>query len=162
MVILLLYISWKYSGLTKSFNNNRRYNNLGYSINDIIEFVENETGAKNVKPEDDIFEDLGCVGDDFHELIDKYAAKFNVEMYRYLWYFHTDEEGWNIGGLFFKPPYKRVERMPITPNTLLSFANSGKWEMHYPSHHLPKFRLDILINRICVVCFIMYIFYTCS
>jgi hypothetical protein len=80
--------------------------------------------------------------DDFHELIEKYAVELNVDMNAYLWCFHSDEEGQNIGGLFFKPPYRRVTRIPVTPDKLISFAISGKWSMQYPSHNLPKFRVD--------------------
>jgi len=90
------------------------------------------------------------VGDDFHEMIEKYAKKYSVEMKGYLWYFHADEEsGWNnIGGWFFKPPYSRVARIPITPLMLTDFANRGKWDLQYPEHKLPKKRSDILINQI--------------
>jgi hypothetical protein len=57
-----------------------------------------------------------------------------------------DEEGQNLGGLFFSPPYQRVSRIPVTPDKLLLFANLGKWHMQYPTHKLPKFRLDILMT----------------
>lgn len=132
---------------------------MTYSINDIIEFVEDHVGARNVQPTDDIFGDLGCVGDDFHELIDKYAKKFQVDVSAYLWYFHADEEGYSIGRLFFKPPYERVTRIPITPDILLLFANSGKWDITYPGHTLPKSRKDLLINGIFVCVLLAYILY---
>lgn len=131
------------------------------SIHDIIDLVKEKSGADDVNELTDIFEDLGCVGDDFHELIEEYAKKYNVDMTSYLWYFHADEEGgWNsIGNIFFKPPYQRVKRIPVTPLMLLKFAMQKKWEVSYPEHHLPKRRYDIIINRIMVILFIIVIIY---
>ena len=40
--------------------------------------------------------------DDFHELIEKNAVESNVDMNAYLWCFHSDEEGQNIGGLILQ------------------------------------------------------------
>jgi hypothetical protein len=40
--------------------------------------------------------------DDFHELIKKNAVESNVDMNAYLWCFHSDEEGQNIGGLILQ------------------------------------------------------------
>jgi len=74
-----------------------------YSLEEIITFVEEQTGSEQVKETDDIEEDLGCTGDDFDELMMAYADQFKVDMSSYLWYFHTVEEGsWNsFGGMFF-------------------------------------------------------------
>jgi hypothetical protein len=120
----------------------------------ILSLIEDHTGVDNseLTPATDIFRDLGCVGDDFHELIEKYAEQFNVDMSEYLWYFHADEEGSNfIGGAFFNPPYLRVERIPITPALLLKFALLGKWKINYPEYKLPKKRWDLVINQIVII-----------
>lgn len=119
------------------------------SIDGIIKFVECETGLDNVKVDTDIFHE-GVVGDDFHDLIEKYTEKYSVEMTDYLWYFHCDEEGASIGGFFIDPPNRRVDRIPITPLILLEFANSGKWKINYPEHKLPEKRYDIMINQFLV------------
>ncbi|RTL59052.1 MAG: DUF1493 family protein [Sphingobacteriales bacterium] len=131
------------------------------SIHDIIDLVKEKTGDDDVNESTDIFEDLGCVGDDFHELIEEYAKKYNVDMTSYLWYFHADEEGgWNsIGGTFFKPPYERIKRIPVTPLMLLKFATKGKWEISYPEHHLPKRRYDIITNQIVLILFLIVVVY---
>lgn len=119
------------------------------SIIEILEFVKEEIGTKKVAEDSDIENDLGCYGDDFHDLIEKYSKRFNVDMTTYLWYFHTGEEGGgSIGGLFFKPPNSRVERISITPKMLLEFAENGKWNVKYPEHKIPEKRYDILINQI--------------
>jgi hypothetical protein len=130
-----------------------------YDINNINAFLVKWTGKKKVKETDDIDYDLGCTGDDFHELIDSYGKTFNVDMSQYLWYFHTQEEGNNIGGLFFKPPNLRVKHIPVTPQLLLENANKGKWDVNYPEHKLPEKRYDLIINKVLfyvVVVFILY------
>jgi len=99
----------------------------------------------------DIERDLGCTGNDFFELTDAYAKEFNVDMSGFLWYFHTQEEGWNIGGSFFPAPYHRVERIPVSPAMLVDFASTGKWSIDYPPHGLPKTRWDIRVNGILLV-----------
>ena len=131
------------------------------TINDILNLVKEKTGANNINPETDIFSDLGCVGDDFHELIDEYAKRFSIDMSGYLWFFHADEEGISVGGLFFKPPYEKVKRIPITPTILLHYANEGKWSMKYPAYKLPKRRFDLIINLITVIVVVIWIILTC-
>jgi hypothetical protein len=133
--------------------------NMPLQIDDIIEFVKEQSGLKDVNEDSDIFKDLGCTGDDFHELIGLYAKQFNVDMSSYLWYFHADEEGNNIGGVFFLPPYKRVIRIPVTPFMLFNFAQSGRWGVVYPVHEIPKRRYDLLINGILILGFIGYLIY---
>ncbi len=139
---------------------------IKYSIDNIKSFIVDKTGCKEneVTSTCDIVNDLGCSGDDFHELIDEYATKFNVKMENYLWYFHTDEEGHSnsIGRIFFKAPYERVKQIPVTPTLLLESANAGKWLFIYPEHSLPKRRYDILINQILIVLLIVFVIYKCA
>lgn len=126
-------------------------------INEIITFLEKTIGLDDIHQDSDIVADLGCYGDDFHELMDAYAAKFNVDMSQYLWYFHTKEEGDgnSLGGFFFKPPYERVTRIAVTPKVLLNFAETGLWHIDYPEHHLPKRRYDFLINKFILILFLI-------
>lgn len=133
-----------------------------YSKQQIDGFIKEKTGVDELKPTDDLLNDQGICGDDFHELIDEYAKTFNVDMKEYLWYFHADEEGgWNsIGGSFFKPPYKRVSHISVTPLMLLEFANKGRWDVHYPAHKLPRSRWDIIINQILFVLFMSWALYS--
>lgn len=132
-----------------------------YVVEDIIEFVKEETAVREVNATDDLFNDLGCVGDDYYEFMQAYSTRFKVDMTAFLWYFHADEEGQNLGGVFFKPPYMRVEHIPVTPNLLLEFANKGKWEIDYPKHKLPKRRYDMLINYAIGFLLIAYVIYSC-
>ena len=126
--------------------------------NEIIEFVKKNTGLKNITSDTDIFEN-GVGGDDFHELIEDFAKTYSVDMTNYLWYFHADEEGgrMSIGGFFFDQPYKKVQRIPVTPLLLTEFANKGKWEIEYQKHQISKKRYDLLINTILFIAVIVWL-----
>ncbi|MBX2978859.1 MAG: DUF1493 family protein [Flavobacteriales bacterium] len=93
-------------------------------LNDLL---SEQIGAARdmIKMDTDIEADLSCTGDDFHELMDTYSKQFNVDMSEYIWYFHTQEEGFNIGSMLFAPPNERVERIPVTPVMLIKFAEQG-------------------------------------
>lgn len=125
-------------------------------LNEIIDFIRDTSGIDEINPESDIFK-LGIVGDDFFEIIDQYSEIYGVDMTTYLWYFHSNEEGHSFGALFFKPPYSRVNRIPVTPNMLAEFANTKKWDVIYPEHKLPKNRIDIIINQTLVIVFILIV-----
>ena len=130
---------------------------MNTSVDNIIGFLKELSGLQDIKSESDIFADLGMTGDDLHEMIDKYSKRYSVNMEKYLWYFHTNEEGFNTGALFFKPPYKRVKRISMTPQLLTAFANKGIWDMPYPDHNLPKRRYDLIINQILTGLFVLII-----
>ena len=123
-------------------------------IDEVIKFLQDLIGSNNIKSNSDIFSDIGVSGDDFHEMIENYSEKYSVDMTKYLWYFHADEEGQNIGGIFFKPPYSRVKRIPVTPELLTEFANKGKWDIQYPEHEIPSKRHDLLINKV-ILCLLL-------
>ncbi|MBL7818955.1 MAG: DUF1493 family protein [Saprospiraceae bacterium] len=135
---------------------------------EIIRFLEELSGLDydDIQPHTDIFKDLNIVGDDFHDMIEKFAKLYSVDMSNYPWYFHADEEGFNTGSLFFKPPYQRVKRIPITPEMLTSFANTGSWDFKYPPHEIPKKRYDLLINRLifglCLIFMFFILFKKCK
>jgi hypothetical protein len=132
-----------------------------YSQQEIIEFIKEKSGVDELKPDDDIFQDHGICGDDFSELLGEFQRKYNVDMTGYLWYFHSDEEGNNIGGIFFDPPYKRVTRIPITPGMLTDFANRGRWDIIYPLHKIPKRRWDLIINFTLIIIFVIVVIRAC-
>lgn len=116
---------------------------------------------KNITVDTDIERDLSCTGEDFNELMDAYSKRFNVDMSDYRWYFHTQEEGFNIGSMVFNPPNERVERIPVTPKMLAEFAVHGKWGVAYPEHQLPKYRLDLAFNTLLfllMLCWVLYRF----
>jgi len=121
---------------------------VNYSIDNIFEFLEQYVGKDEINAESDLFNDASITGDDFHEMIEKYEKQFSIDMSNYLWYFHTDEEGNSFTDLFFDPPYKRVNRIPVTPKMLADFANKGIWHIEYPEHKLPKRRYDLIVNSI--------------
>jgi hypothetical protein len=130
----------------------------------ILKFVRDQTGSDEVFENSDIAEDLGVDGDDFDELINNFAKKFNVDISPCLWYFHFTEEGnWNsIGGAFFSSPDKRVKRIPVTPSMLFEFARKGKWDIQYPEHQLPERRYDIIINQLLIISFLIFTVCKCA
>lgn len=134
-----------------------------YALEDIIEFIKEQTARREVNADDDLFNDLGIAGDDHDEFMQAYSKKFNVDMSSYLWYFHTNEEGStsSIRSNFFKPPNERVKHISITPEMLLEFAKKGKWVITYPEHTLPKPRYDILITYSIGFVIIAYLIYSC-
>ncbi|MEQ9288123.1 MAG: DUF1493 family protein [Cyclobacteriaceae bacterium] len=126
-------------------------------LDEITNFLEDYTNVSQLNPNSDLFNEHGVVGDDFHNMMDKFATTYNVDMSNYIWYFHSDEEGQNIGSVFFKPPYERVKRIPITPKLLSEVAELKTWNIIYPQHKIPTFRVDILINYILILGFLLVV-----
>lgn len=137
-----------------------------FHLSDIVSFVMTKTGCAEdeIRPDSDIDVDLGCTGDDFHELIEEYSSKFGVDIKSYLWYFHTTEEGHvtSLGRALYKSPYELVVHIAVTPTILLDSANCGTWIIEYPEHVLPHRRNDILLNHILILIFIVLVIYKCS
>lgn len=128
---------------------------------EIIDFIEKEFWKSNLNSNSDIFSEVGIDGDDCDELLSKYSEKYSVDMSNFIWYFHYQEEGSinSIGKLFFKSPNQIVKEIPISPKMLTEFANSGKWEINYPEHKLPKYRYDIIINQTIFLLFLAFVIY---
>ena len=122
-------------------------------INEIRNFLEDYSGVYPDDPNIDIYKDMGVVGDDFHEMMEKYSEQYEVDMSDYLWYFHADEEGSGLGERFFKPPNERVRRIPVTPQMLSDFIETKKWKVDYPEHVIPNRRNDLLINQVIIIVF---------
>lgn len=104
--------------------------------------------ADGLTNDDDLFARWRIEGDDADEFIEAFAKRFSIDMGNYRWYFHHREEGQNLGALFFRPPYARVERMPISIDVLANAVVSQEWPLAYPPHELPKRRWDIIIDQI--------------
>jgi len=117
---------------------------------EILNFVAIESGSKieKIHPNTDLSDELGIVGDDFHELIETYANKYHVNMEQYLWYFHTEDEGVNIWAFIFKPPWAKVKRVPVTPQILYDSATKGQWQIIYHEHEIPTNRNDITYSNV--------------
>lgn len=129
------------------------------TLEDILAFVAEHANAEGLNATSDIERDLSVYADDWHDMIDDFAEKYEVDMSGYLWYFHSGEEGSNIGGVFFKPPYERVERIPISPNDLLRIATKQRWDLDYPEHTLPKRRYDLIIGTILLLALLALFWY---
>lgn len=122
-----------------------------YSRDEIDIFVEKHFGQPIAGPNGrlDIFEGFGITGDDCSIFMRDFGAAFRVEMEGYRWYFHEEEEP-GLGRFFqilFPPPNKRVSRIPISTDLLLSSSNAGKWALEYPPHILPKRRYDVIASQ---------------
>jgi hypothetical protein len=126
------------------------------TLENILTMLKNKSGVKDIVPDEDIFGDVGLIGDDFHEMMEEYAKKYSVDMSTYLWYFHANEEGsGGLGQMLFAPPYRQVKRIPITPLMLVDFANQGKWNINYPETKVKNLkRYDLLINTIVFLAFV--------
>ena len=127
-----------------------------FTYDDVYVFLVQQLGVKRetLTPETSLFDDLGVDGDDFFELADAFAHRFNVDMSGYRWFFHHGEEGFNIDWILFKPPNRRVRRIRVTPKLLLESANAGKWALEYPAHKLSPIRWDRMLS-LGVVCLIV-------
>lgn len=118
------------------------------TIENILDFVAEYSGKEKLQESSDIEGELGVYADDWHDMIEKFGEIYQVDMTTYLWYFHSREEGFTIGSLFFKAPYERVERIPITPSDLLRIATKQKWDIKYPEHKIPNKRYDLIIGTV--------------
>lgn len=87
--------------------------------------------------DEDIFKRVGVTGDDAAEFIRAFGVRFDIDMSRYRWHFHTEEEGFNIGGALFPPPDQRVARIPITLRVLSTAISLESWPLEYPEHEPP-------------------------
>ena len=118
------------------------------TLGEIASFVREQTGAPEpLALTTDLHGDLGVDGDDMHELILEFSRRFAVDVSGYRGYFHCGEEGLPLlGWLFFPPPHRRVERIPITPAMLHQYAIEHRWSLEYPPHTLPKRRYDVWVD----------------
>lgn len=91
----------------------------------------------------------------FIEMMEKYSKQYEVDMSDYLWYFHANEEGSNLGGFFYEPPNKRVKRIPVTPKMLSDFIETKRWKIDYPKHTFPDKRPDLLINQFVIIALVV-------
>lgn len=127
---------------------------------EIKDFFEREWGCtEKLLPNSDILEGLGITGDDTNELLQKYARLYNVDMHRYLWYFHTEEEGMKI---FSVHVYERLGgKIPITLSLLADFANSGNWDYPYPEHDASFIKAEHKERTVGVVILAIIIIFLC-
>jgi hypothetical protein len=115
----------------------------------VADFLKNFWGTSTLLSDDaDILDRLGIDGGDAFDLIERFATKFEIDITNYHWYFHHGEEvSLNIGSLFFKPPYRRVDRIPTLPQVLAEAIHTKRWPVEYPEHKLPSVRWDIRISQ---------------
>ena len=119
------------------------------AIAEIYRFIQEELEVPEalLNTNVDLFETFDIQADACADFMEKFAEKFKVDLSDYLWYFHHGEAGLNIGGIIVAPPYKRVERLAITPDILRQAANKRRWKLQYPEHKIPKKRWDMVINK---------------
>jgi hypothetical protein len=128
------------------------------SFDDIVQLVREQTCFRGpLTASTTLQRDLGVYGIDMDYLLVAYADRFGVDMSAYRWYFHTGEEGLNIGALFFRPPNAVVSEIAITLEMLHEFANNGVWAVSYPPHPEARFRGDILVNQALAGVFFLFL-----
>jgi Protein of unknown function (DUF1493) len=131
------------------------------TFEEVAAFVREETGFCGPLTEATSLQwDIGLSGDDVDTFLTAYAKRFGVDLSGYLWYFHTEDEGLNLGELFFPPPNVRVREIPITVGMLHAFAQLSRWAVEYPQHKLPQSRWDIRLNQLLVLgalCFLVLV-----
>jgi hypothetical protein len=135
--------------------------NRNYQPEQVLAFLRDKTGAPDLEMDSDLFA-TGSTGKELTEVVRSFGYRFHVNTDSYLWYFHTNEEGINFGAVFFKPPYERVNRIPVTPLLLLDFANKGYWDVYYPEHEIPSSRIDHLLNILLVFAIVFLLVYVAS
>lgn len=132
---------------------------MKYTIEDVINFLKNQSLVDEIDPQTNICDDIGMRGDDFDEMMMAYAGKFSVDMTDYLWYFHSEEEGsWTSISLFPRAN-EQVKRIPITPTMLTDFANSGKWNVVYPEHKITLTEFNSYFTLLIFIVLIGWIVY---
>lgn len=104
-----------------------------------------------LQDDEDIFRRVGITGDDAADFVQSFVARFEVDMSSYLWHFHTEEEGFNVGAGLFLSPEQKVARIPITLRLLAEAVSLNTWPVEYPDHEPPRLRNDILVNRTILV-----------
>lgn len=126
------------------------YSSRPDTITAVRYFLSKEIGVDEVEiaGNTDLVNDLGVWGDDFFELIEDFSREFQVDISSFRWYFHSGEEGLNIGSGIFRPPNERVERIPVTLEVLAEAAEKQRWIVEYPPHQLPAHRFDIWLNML--------------
>jgi len=116
-------------------------------LDDFIQEYSN--GSVSLLSDDDLFKKLSLAGDDCDDFLVAFGERFNVDMAELRWYFHYEEEGMlTPAAFFFKPPYLRVKRIPITIKLLQEAILSRKWPIQYPEHVLPKRRWDVIATYV--------------
>lgn len=116
---------------------------------DLAEWFEKNWGETLPDSDDvDLFEQYGIDGDDAGDFMEGFVTRFGVNADSYRWYFHHRDEGTNFGALLYKPIYKRVNRIPITPDILVKAIETKQWPIKYPHHELPPVRWDIRVNQL--------------
>jgi hypothetical protein len=116
----------------------------------VADFLKNFWGTSTLLSDDaDILDRLGIDGGDAFDLIERFATKFEIDITNYHWYFHHGEEVSvnTIGSWFFKAPYRRVDRIPITSQVLAEAIRTKRWPLEYPEHKLPSVRWDIRFSQ---------------
>lgn len=103
---------------------------------------------RDLPPDDeDLWVALGLYGDDCWEFMEEFGEAFSVELTPFLWYFHVEEEGWNLGATVSRPPNSRIERIPVTLSLLTEAAQNGRWPVAYPPHQPPAVRSDMIVGQ---------------
>ncbi|MCU9848288.1 DUF1493 family protein [Defluviimonas sp. WL0024] len=111
---------------------------------DVAAFVEEQLGRRlDPVAEADILAATGCDGDDAFAFLEAFATRFGTDLSGYRWEFHHADEGSLFApGWPFRPPDRRVARIPISLDLLTEAAQRQIWPLSYPPHRPDRRRFD--------------------
>ncbi|WP_347312184.1 hypothetical protein [Defluviimonas sp. SAOS-178_SWC] len=94
---------------------------------DVVAFVEGYFGRPiSGAAASDVLAATGCEGDDAFEFLQAFAEHFGVDLAGYRWEFHHADEGALLNsGWPFRPPHRKVARIPVTLDILVQAASGG-------------------------------------
>lgn len=124
---------------------------------EIEALLREQIGIRSSLDADASLQDLGLFAEDLTDFMTIFGERFGVDLSTFRWYFHTGEEGFSPGGLFFTPPQHRVPKIPITLRLLREAAELRRWPVDYPEHSLPARRWDIVINHCLAGAFVLWL-----
>ena len=117
------------------------------TFDEIVVLIREQTRFDGpLTPDTALQTDLGLEADELYEFMAEFGRRFAVNLEGFVWYFHGSEDMFNPGGLIFRPPFRRVERIPITVGMLVGFVERGRWDLVYPRHVVPSLPWDIIIT----------------
>ena len=94
----------------------------------VIDLVANVAGVptSRLRPAMELEEDLGVTGEDAQELIEDYAACFQVDMSAFEFYRHFEGESL-FAGFLTKFRGESVQHVPLTIDLLVRAAQERRW-----------------------------------
>ena len=97
-------------------------------LEQVIAFIRDHVGGRDIAPDNRLLEDLGIDGADAFELLDEFAERFHVDMtgFRPIEYFGP-EAGWSPLVLLYRWFRRPPKTEPLYVRDLVSAVEAGRW-----------------------------------